>query len=182
MRDYERIADVITFLTENFRNQPDLEKLSSVAGLSPFHFQRMFKEWAGVSPKKFLQFISLEHAKKLLSMKISVSEASFKLGLSGTSRLHDLFIKIEGMTPGEYKNGGKALNISWEEYDSPFGNVIIGSTSIGICYMAFTDIGDSGFQELLKKFPSAKYQKENHPFHDAAMAVFNNSPKDSIPT
>jgi len=178
MTDYEKIAKVIIFLNENFKEQPDLEQLSKLAGMSAYHFQRIFKEWAGVSPKKFLQYISIEHSKKLLSLNGSVSEASFETGLSGSSRLHDLFINIEGMTPGDYKNGGKRLSISWETYCSPFGELIIAATSNGICYMAFTGSGESGFDALRKKFPEALYKREKHAFHNSAMAIFHDNTKD----
>jgi AraC family transcriptional regulator of adaptative response/methylated-DNA-[protein]-cysteine methyltransferase len=180
MTDYERIEKVINFLIVNFKEQPNLEELSEIAGISQYHFQRMFKEWAGVSPKKFLQYISLEHSKKLLSARSSVSETSFETGLSGTSRLHDLFVKIEGMTPGEFKSGGKALIIYWRKYNSPFGEVNIASTSKGICHMAFTAMGDSGFKELRKKFPNATYIMQKHIFHDSALSIFSNNPIDII--
>jgi AraC family transcriptional regulator, regulatory protein of adaptative response / methylated-DNA-[protein]-cysteine methyltransferase len=178
MTDYERIAKAIYFLHVNFKEQPGLEELSEHVGLSVFHFQRMFKEWAGVSPKKFLQFISIEHAKKLLSSQLSVSEASFETGLSGTSRLHDLFVSIEGMTPGEFKNGGAALSIKWEMYNTPFGEVIVGSTTSGICYLAFTDSGIPGFEEMKTKFPQASFRKEKDPVQASAIAIFDNNPKD----
>ena len=102
MTDYERIKKAIEFIQSNFQQQPDLEAVAKEVFLSPFHFQRLFKDWAGVSPKKFLQYISLQHAKKLLQQH-TVSDAAYETGLSGSSRLHDLFISIEGMTPGEFK-------------------------------------------------------------------------------
>src|SRR4249920_2158919 len=105
MTDYERIEKAIIFLKENFKEQPSLDEVAAQVYLSPFHFQRLFKDWAGVSPKKFLQFISVEHAKGLLKQNLSLADVSFETGLSGTSRLHDLFIGIEGMTPGEFRNG-----------------------------------------------------------------------------
>src|SRR6185295_15969815 len=109
MTDYERIAKAISYLSEHFQDQPELDMVAKEVYLSPFHFQRLFKEWAGVSPKKFLQFISIQHAKELLRQQASLAEASYETGLSGTGRLHDLFITIEGMTPGEFKNGGEQL-------------------------------------------------------------------------
>jgi AraC family transcriptional regulator, regulatory protein of adaptative response / methylated-DNA-[protein]-cysteine methyltransferase len=178
MTDYERIEKVINFLSTNFKEQPNLEELSKIAGISQYHFQRMFKEWAGVSPKKFLQYISLEHSKKLLNARSSISETSFETGLSGSSRLHDLFITIEGMTPGEYKSGGKALSIYWGKYNSPYGEINIASTSKGICHLAFTDMGDSGFEELRKKYPNATFYKEKHILHSSALSIFTNDPTD----
>ena len=106
MTDYQRIQTAIEFITANFKQQPDLDEVARQVHVSPFHFQRMFKDWAGVSPKKFLQYISIQHAKKLLEQNNNIANTAFETGLSTTSRLHDLFINIEGMTPGEYKNGG----------------------------------------------------------------------------
>ncbi|MGL6068895.1 MAG: helix-turn-helix domain-containing protein, partial [Sediminibacterium sp.] len=119
--NYNRIAEAIEYIKTNFKEQPSLEALAAKVHLSPFHFQRLFTEWAGTTPKKFLQYISIEHAKHLLSQQhASLSDAAFETGLSGTSRLHDLFINIEGMTPAEYKNGGKNLQINFSYAESPF--------------------------------------------------------------
>ncbi|HXB43710.1 MAG TPA: AraC family transcriptional regulator, partial [Puia sp.] len=106
--NYNRIAEAIDYIKIHFKSQPDLAEVAEKVHLSPFHFQRLFTAWAGVSPKKFLQYTSIEYAKNILKDKQStLVDASFETGLSGTSRLHDLFIKIEGMTPGEFKNGGE---------------------------------------------------------------------------
>jgi AraC family transcriptional regulator, regulatory protein of adaptative response / methylated-DNA-[protein]-cysteine methyltransferase len=178
MTDYERIEAVIKYLSENYRTQPDLGELSGIAGLSPSHFQKMFTEWAGVSPKKFLQYISLEHARKLLAQNKTVFDASYETGLSGTSRLHDLFITIEGMTPGDFRNGGKSLQINWQNYESPYGKIIIAATTKGVCHLAFIDQWDSGFGVLRKKFPEAVFTMEKHPFHLSAISVFQDIPGD----
>src|SRR3954464_9229546 len=111
--DYRRIAEAIEFIRSNFKEQPDLNEIAAKIHLSPFHFQRLFTEWAGVSPKKFLQFLTVQHAKEMLKVRgATLLDTAFETGLSGTGRLHDLFIKIEGMTPGEYKNGGEHLSIN----------------------------------------------------------------------
>lgn len=178
MTDYEKIAKAIHYITENFTQQPCLEDVSEYIGISPFHFQKMFKEWAGVSPKKFLQYISLEHSKKLLNAQYSLSETSYNTGLSGSSRLHDLFIKIEGMTPGEFKNGGKDLLIYWNNYECTFGKLIIASTSKGICHIAFTESIQEGLAELRKKFPAANCIKATHNYHEEALSVFNYQPSE----
>src|SRR5690606_28430562 len=108
-----RIAEAIAFIRDNFKSQPSLEQIAAQVNLSPFHFQRMFSEWAGVSPKKFMQFLSVEYAKQLLKGKeATLFDVAQETGLSGTGRLHDLFVKIEGMTPGEYKNDGENLKIN----------------------------------------------------------------------
>jgi len=105
--NYNRIAEAIDYIKHNFKTQPNLDEVAGKIHVSPFHFQRMFTNWAGVSPKKFLEYISIEHAKDILkNQQATLFDAAFETGLSGTGRLHDLFINIEGMTPGEYKNGG----------------------------------------------------------------------------
>ena len=112
--DYERIAKAIEYIRSNFKLQPSLDEVAERIHLSPAHFQKMFSDWAGTSPKKFLQFISLEHAKNLLKEeKASLFDTAYETGFSSTSRLHDLFVKIEGMSPAEYKNGGKSLHINY---------------------------------------------------------------------
>lgn len=158
--NFNRIAEAIEYLTQNFKEQPELDDVAQKVYLSPFHFQRLFTEWAGVSPKKFLQFITIDHAKNILKEKeATVFDAAFETGLSGTGRLHDLFIKIEGMTPGEYKNGGAELSINYSYAESPFGNLIVASTSKGICHMAFADDEQKALRELKQHFPNASYKQ-----------------------
>ena len=151
MTDYERIKKAIEFIHSNFQQQPDLDAVAKEVYLSPFHFQRLFKDWAGVSPKKFLQYISLQHAKKLLQDH-TVTDTAYETGLSGSGRLHDLFISIEGMTPGEYKNGGEQLHINYSFAETPFGNIIVASTSKGICHLAFADDEKDALQQLQINF------------------------------
>lgn len=158
--NYSRIAEAILYIKSNFKRQPDLEEVAQKINVSPFHFQRLFTDWAGVSPKKFLQFITVEHAKKMLKEKgATLFEAAFETGLSGTGRLHDLFINIEGMTPGEYKNGGENLSINYSFAESPFGNILTASTAKGICCMAFADDEKEALDALQKKFPKAAYRQ-----------------------
>jgi len=171
--NYQRIAEAIDYIKTNFREQPDLEKVAEQIHLSPFHFQRLFTEWAGVSPKKFLQFISVEHAKSLLKEKqATLFDAAFETGLSGTRRLHDLFIKIEGMTPGEFKNGGEALSINYSFAESPFGKILVASTVKGICYMAFADDETKTFAELKKLYPNAEYHQVVDMIQQNALYIF----------
>jgi len=157
--DYKRIAEAIEFLRLNYKQQPTLDEAAEHVHLSPFHFQRMFKDWAGVTPKQFLQYLSIEHAKSILKDKqASLFDTAYETGLSGTGRLHDLFMKIEGMTPGEYKNGGEQLHINYSFAESPFGTILVASTAKGICYMAFADgSDDEAFMELQQHFPNAAY-------------------------
>lgn len=171
--NYQRIEEAINYIRTNFKEQPDLERVAEKVHLSPFHFQRLFTEWAGVSPKKFLQFISVGHAKNILKeQKATLSDAAFETGLSGTGRLHDLFAKIEGMTPGEFKNGGERLSINYSFAESPFGNILVASTAKGICYMAFADDGPKAYGELLKQFPNAKYHQMVDLIQQNALYIF----------
>lgn len=174
MNDYSRIAAAIGYIKDNFQDQPDLDKVAKQVYLSPFHFQRMFKEWAGVSPKKFLQYISLYHAKSLLQQNVSVAEASYETGLSGTGRLHDLFINIEGMTPGEYKNGGQGLTIHYSFGDTPFGKIIIASTSKGICNVFFSETQSAAVKSLQEYWPNAIIKQNQEASHAGIVSFFNN--------
>jgi AraC family transcriptional regulator, regulatory protein of adaptative response / methylated-DNA-[protein]-cysteine methyltransferase len=155
MEDYARIAQVIEYLGTHFKEQPDLETVAKQVYLSPFHFQKLFTNWAGVSPKKFLQYLSLQHAKQLLLDQHTLAEASFETGLSGTSRLHDLFVQIEGMTPGEFKNGGRGLTITYCFAETPFGEIIMASTAKGICNLFFVESRKQAESELHRQWPNA---------------------------
>ncbi len=171
--NYERIEEAIDYIKQHFKSQPDLAEVAGKIHLSPFHFQKLFTDWAGVSPKKFLQYISIEHAKNILKEKqATLFDAAFETGLSGTGRLHDLFIKIEGMTPGEFKNGGESLYINYSFAESPFGNLLIASTTKGICYMAFADEEKSALQELQVYFPNAQYKQVVDMMQQNALYIF----------
>jgi len=172
--NFNRIADAINFYKENFKQQPSLEEAASHVHLSPFHFQKMFKEWAGVTPKQFLQYLSIEYAKDILKeTKASLLDAAYDTGLSGTGRLHDLFIKIEGMTPGEYKNGGRELAINYSFAETPFGEMIVASTPKGICHMAFADEGqEAAFNELKNSFPNAQFTQLVDANQQQALFIF----------
>ncbi|WP_428328821.1 bifunctional helix-turn-helix domain-containing protein/methylated-DNA--[protein]-cysteine S-methyltransferase [Mucilaginibacter sp.] len=156
--NYQRIAEAINYIKLNFKDQPNLDEVAEKVNLSPFHFQRLFTDWAGISPKKFLQYLSLDYAKGILKDKqATLFDTAFKTGLSGTGRLHDLFMNIEGMTPAEYKNGGRELAINYSFAESPFGDIIVASTPKGICYMAFADAREEAFNNLQAQFPNASY-------------------------
>ncbi|KAF2512653.1 bifunctional helix-turn-helix domain-containing protein/methylated-DNA--[protein]-cysteine S-methyltransferase [Flavobacterium foetidum] len=173
--NYNRIAEAIDYIKANFKEQPNLDEVAEKVHLSPFHFQRLFSDWAGTSPKKFLQYTSIEHAKKLLKEnQATISETAFETGLSGTSRLHDLFVNIEGMTPAEYKNGGKTLEINYSFAESPFGNIIVASTQKGVCFMAFAEDEISGFVALKDKFPNAQFSKKLDLVQQNALFIFQN--------
>lgn len=171
--NYDRIASAIAYIQANFRQQPSLEKIAEHVAVSPFHFQRLFTEWAGTSPKKFLQYISVEHAKMILKeSQPTLFDTAESIGLSGTSRLHDLFVTIEGMTPAEYKAGGAALTINYSFAQSTFGNMLIASTSKGICYMAFCEAEQAGLDTLRKKFPNAAYRFHTDLHQQNALLIF----------
>lgn len=174
--NFERIRNAIEYIDRNYLAQPDLDEVASFVHLSPYHFQRLFTEWAGVSPKKFLQYISLGHAKKLLrERKSSLLDTAYEAGLSGTGRLHDLFIGIEGMTPGEFKNGGANLAINYSMTGSPFGNVLVASTAKGICHLAFADDPQAAFTELTAIFPNAHFIRQSDIIQDNALNLLAGS-------
>ena len=170
--DYARVAQAIAYIRENFKNQPDLDEVAGRICLSPTHFQRLFTAWAGVSPKKFLQYISIEYAKNLLK-ESTLADVAYNTGLSGTSRLHDLFIHIEGMTPGEYKNGGEKLSINYSFAESPFGNILVAATEKGICHMAFADEPAEALDALQQKFPRARYCPATDALQENALSIFS---------
>lgn len=170
---YQRIATAIDYIQANFQAQPTLDDIAQHVHLSPFHFQRLFSEWAGTSPKKFLQYISLAHAKTLLKNQASLLETAMATGLSGTSRLHDLFITIEGMTPAEYKNDGADLTISYSFEHTLFGKVLVASTDKGICHLAFYEDEVLALSELSNKFPNARYRQQQNSHQQSALALFN---------
>lgn len=171
--NYSRIAEAIEYIKSHFKEQPSLDEVAAKVHLSPFHFQRLFSEWAGTTPKKFLQYISLEHAKKLLvAQQATLFDAAFDTGFSGTGRLHDLFITIEGMTPAEYRNGGKDLSINYTFTESTFGSLIVASTSKGICYMAFNDDEIIALTNLKHKFPNAFFQRKPDLMQQHAISIF----------
>lgn len=173
--NYIRIAKAIEYIKNNFKQQPTLDEIAEQIHLSPFHFQRIFKEWAGTTPKKFLQYISVQYAKELLKEKqATLFDTAYETGFSSTSRLHDLFINIEGMTPAEYKNEGKNLIIHYNFYQSPFGKIIIASTPKGICYIAFNDDEIQALFHLKEKFPQATFLQKADTIHKQALHIFLN--------
>ncbi len=169
---FHRIAEAIAYLRAHFQAQPTLEELARQAHLSPYHFQRLFSDWAGVSPKKFLQYLSLDHAKRLLQGQATLADAALETGLSGTGRLHDLFVRIEAMTPGEYKAGGRSLHIRYGFGDSPFGRLLLASTPRGICHLSFADDEGQALEALRAAFPRAAWRREDDGHQQEALAFF----------
>jgi AraC family transcriptional regulator of adaptative response/methylated-DNA-[protein]-cysteine methyltransferase len=150
--DYLRVEKAIRYLEENAADQPGLEEVAEYLGLSPFHFQRIFTRWAGVSPKRFLQYITASHAKKLLRESTSVLDTTFEIGLSSPGRLHDLFISVEAMTPGQYKQNGGGIKIRYGVHETPFGKCLLAETEYGICNLLFIDeLDNNKIAGLLKE-------------------------------
>jgi AraC family transcriptional regulator of adaptative response/methylated-DNA-[protein]-cysteine methyltransferase len=173
--NYHRIALAIDYIYQNFKEQPSLDDIATAIGISPFHFQRLFSDWAGVSPKKFMQYLSIDYAKKLLKNEhLSLLDTAYETGLSGTSRLHDLFVNIEGMTPGEFKNGGEKLTINYCFAETPFGKIIVASTAKGICHMSFEEDEHLGLCKLKAHFPKAQYHQLIDKFQQDALSIFQN--------
>lgn len=139
--DYERIAKAISYLQANYLEQPGLETVARAVHMSEFHFQRVFSRWAGISPKRFLQFLTVEHAKQQLAEFKPVLDATLDSGLSSPGRLHDLFVAVEAVTPGEFKTRGEGIQIAFGFHPTPFGNCLVGVTARGICWLSFHESG-----------------------------------------
>jgi AraC family transcriptional regulator, regulatory protein of adaptative response / methylated-DNA-[protein]-cysteine methyltransferase len=158
-RDYEIVKKTLAFIHETWREQPSLEAIAEEAQLSPTHLQRLFTRWAGLSPKAFLQAVTLDHARGLLRESASILDTAYEVGLSGPSRLHDLFVTHEGMTPGFYKAGGKGLTMRFGFHDCPFGRALIMITDQGLAGLAFADDGQEkdALMDMQSRWPGAAY-------------------------
>lgn len=155
--DYRRIERAVCFIVENRQAQPSLEEIARATHVSPFHFQRLFTSWAGVSPKRFMGFLTLEHARSMLVDDASVLETSLEAGLSGPGRLHDLFINFDAVSPGDFKRRGAGLTIRYGIHASPFGPALIGLTDRGICRLSFLDeCGNETTESMNECLPAAK--------------------------
>jgi AraC family transcriptional regulator of adaptative response/methylated-DNA-[protein]-cysteine methyltransferase len=162
MNDYRRIEKAILFLDKNFRKQPDLKKIAQTVHLSEYHFQRLFKRWAGISPKRFLQLLTVEYAKQVMDDSASLLDVADKIGLSGTGRLHDLFVNSEAATPGEFRTRGKNMKIFYGVHPSPFGACFAAITGRGICQLAFAGRADRKklADELRTQWPHADISED----------------------
>lgn len=172
--DYDLVKHTLAFISENWRDQPSLDTLADQAGLSPTHLQRLFTRWAGLSPKAFLQAVTLDHARGLLRDSASILDASYELGLSGPGRLHDLFVTHEGMSPGIYKAHGRGLNIQYGFHDCPFGRALILITSEGLAGLAFADHGKekSALADMTSRWPEATYVENQQATASYAKRIF----------
>lgn len=159
--DFVRMERAITWLVQHAQEQPSLEEVAAQAGLSPAHFQRVFKRWAGVSPKRFVQLLSLESAKEALRAQQSVLEATLEASLSSQGRLHDLFVTLEAVTPGEFKRKGQGLEVSWGVAPSPFGACLVGQTGRGVCWLSFTQAPQEEQQALRQHWEGASLRRDD---------------------
>ena len=180
--DYARIEKALAFLVDNAQSQPDLATLAAACGLSAFHFQRLFTGWVGVSPKRFLQHLTLDHAKACLLRSQSALDAAYASGLSGPSRLHDLFIAHEAVTPGEFKRRGSGLEIAYGWAASPFGDVLVLTTARGICGLAFElSAGrDATLADMMRRWPLARFVPDTRRLAEIARSIFAPQPGDRL--
>ena len=174
-QDFRRIEKAIEFLTENYQQQPSLDEVARSVNLSEFHFQRLFRRWAGISPKRLVQFLTLEHAKQALEASRSVLDAAYDAGLSSPSRLHDLFVTAEAMTPGEFKAKGAGLEINYGFHASPFGECVLAVTERGICGLGF--VGEGGRSQALEDFkrrwPAATFRENSQKTRNYIERIFS---------
>jgi len=172
--NYSRIAEVIQYIKANFKYQPTLNEMAEILNLSTFHFQRLFREWVGVSPKKYMQYISINHAKEMLKYKkTTLLDATYETGLSSSGRLHDLFINIEGMTPGEFKNGAKNITIKYSCTHCEEGCLIVASTKKGICHISFEVNKQIALHNLNLSFPNGIFEEIIDKNQEDALLVIN---------
>jgi AraC family transcriptional regulator of adaptative response/methylated-DNA-[protein]-cysteine methyltransferase len=178
--DYARIEQAIRYIDKNAPRQPDLKEVASQIGLSEYHFQRLFTRWAGISPKRFLQFLTSQHAKSLLSRSGSLLDVTYAAGLSSPGRLHDLFVQTEAVTPGEYKSKGAGVEIIYGFHPSPFGDCLLALTGRGICFLAFVENDRSTALEGLRQaWPNAKLSESPSSTAPVLEKIF--SPRSTVP-
>ncbi len=161
-RDYQRIEQALRFIERHAPRQPSLPEIAAHLDLSEFHFQRVFREWVGITPKRFMQFLTKEYAKSLLARSDNLLSVAYDAGLSGTGRLHDLFVQCEAMTPGEYRRGGAGLNIDYVVQATPFGQCLVAQTARGICALRFlteTDDCATTIADLQHEWPQAQWRQ-----------------------
>jgi len=173
-RDYQRIEQALHYLAANYQAQPDLHELASSVDLSEAHFQKLFKKWAGVSPKQFLQYLTLEHARQCLSDNMSVLESAYDSGLAAPARLNELFVRIESITPAEFKNKGEGIEIDYGFHASPFGRCLIGVSDRGVTGIEFSENQEQALRAMKQRLPAAAYahhSQRTSPYIDLIFGV-----------
>ena len=182
--DYNRIEKAIKFIENNFLSQPNLKDIAAHVGLSEYHFQRLFSRWVGISPKRFLQFLTKEYAKQLLENAANLLDVTYEAGLTSPGRLHDLFVTCEAVTPGEFKTKGEGLTISYGFHPSPFGECMLATTERGVCGFYFVKNGDRDdiFSELQYSWKNAQLIEDPEASRSVVNQIFNPSFTDeSVP-
>jgi AraC family transcriptional regulator of adaptative response/methylated-DNA-[protein]-cysteine methyltransferase len=179
-QDFQRIEKAIRFIEGHFRSQPSLDRIAGSVSLSRYHFDRLFKRWAGISPMQFLQFLTLDYTKQRLAESKSLLDTALDAGLSGPSRLHDLFVTFEAMTPGEYKKQGRGLAISYGYHPTPFGECFLATTARGICHLGFVSLPKRGdaFDQLVQTWPGAVFSEDTGHVAAIAHAIFSRQRQD----
>jgi AraC family transcriptional regulator of adaptative response/methylated-DNA-[protein]-cysteine methyltransferase len=174
VKDYSRVEKAIYYIEEHAVQQPDLEEVSAHVGLSPYHFQKVFRKWTGVSPKRFLQFLTVKNAKQLLDQSASVLDASYDVGLSGPGRLHDLFVTAEAVTPGQFKSGGAGVELEYGFHQTLFGKALIAASQSGLTDIKFVDEEGEGkaVHDLVKKWPAADITNNPDATGEIARRIF----------
>ena len=162
LRDYDSVRRAIAFISEQWRNQPTIEAMADAAAVTPDELHHLFRRWAGLTPKAFMQALTLDHAKGLLRDSASVLDAALDSGLSGPGRLHDLFVTHEAMSPGEWKNGGAGMTLRYGFHASPFGTAIVIASDRGLAGLAFADPGQeqASFADMKRRWPNATYVED----------------------
>jgi AraC family transcriptional regulator of adaptative response/methylated-DNA-[protein]-cysteine methyltransferase len=175
MRDYDSVRRAIAFISENWRNQPEIEAIADAASLTPDELHHLFRRWAGLTPKAFMQALTLDHAKGLLRDSASVLDAALDSGLSGPGRLHDLFVTHEAMSPGEWKTGGAGMTLRYGFHPSPFGTAIVIASDRGLAGLAFADAGDerAALADQCRRWPNATYVEDHEGTTELAQRVFD---------
>ena len=173
--DYQRIEEAIRFLEKHAVDQPSLDDLAEHLGLSPFHLQRLFKRWAGISPKRFLQYLTVASARELLRDSASVLDAAYEVGLSGPGRLHDLFVSVDAVTPGEFKSAGVNLQLDYAFHETPFGSCLVAESARGICHLGFIDEGNwaQALEDLRRSWKEASLVENSDAGRQAIWQVFS---------
>jgi AraC family transcriptional regulator, regulatory protein of adaptative response / methylated-DNA-[protein]-cysteine methyltransferase len=182
VNDFERVARIIRYLDEHHAEQPELAQLAAWAGLSPFHFHRLFSRWAGVTPKDFLQCLTARHARELLRRGVSVLDTALRTGLSGPGRLHDLCVQLEAASPGELKNGGSGCDVRFGFAATPFGEWLVAQTDRGICHLAFVEERTTAFEELRSAWLKARLIEDDALARATTLRIFDNPPAATPPT
>jgi AraC family transcriptional regulator of adaptative response/methylated-DNA-[protein]-cysteine methyltransferase len=173
-QDYDTVRRAIEYLTKQYREQPEIDAVAAAAGTDPRRLNELFRRWCGLTPKAFLQAVTLDNAKKLLAQSPNILEASYELGLSGPGRLHDLFVVHEAMSPGEWKTGGEGLEIRYGFHPSPFGTALVMATPRGLCGLAFSDPGkeNAALKDMRARWKNASYREDSAATADIAARIF----------